>query len=113
MHRVPRLNPFAAIGVLLTLAYLPATAAPGQSFADAKKHWAYQPIKSPAPPTVRNRDRVQSPVDAFLLAKLEGKKISFAPPADKRTLMRRVYFDLIGLPPTLEDIQAFERDSSP
>lgn len=113
MNRALPLSPFAAVGVLLTLAYFPAAAAPGQSFEDAKKHWAYQPIKSPALPTVRNRDRVQSPIDAFLLAKMEAKKLSFAPPADKRTLLRRVYFDLIGLPPTLEDIQAFERDSSP
>jgi hypothetical protein len=88
-------------------------AAPGQSFADAKKHWAYQPITKPVPPKVRAEKRVQSPIDAFLLARLEAKNLTFALPADKRTLLRRVYYDLIGLPPTYEEIQAFERDSSP
>src|SRR5207248_7209404 len=57
--------------------------------------------------------RVQSPIDAFLLAKLEEKNATFAAPADKRTLLRRVYYDLIGLPPTFEQIQGFERDNSP
>lgn len=87
-------------------------AAPGQSFDDAKKHWAFQPVQSPPVPKVRNQRRVQSPIDAFLLAKLEEQNLSFALPADKRTLLRRVYFDLIGLPPTIEELQAFERDRS-
>lgn len=100
----------ACLWVLLTAHAL--SAAPGQSFEDAKKHWAYQPIQSPAPPKVKSTPRVQSPVDAFLLAKLEEKNLTFAPPADKRTLLRRVYFDLIGLPPTMEELQAFERDRS-
>jgi len=93
-------------------ACLPVVAVPGQSFEDAKKHWAYQPIRSPALPTVKNSGRVQSPIDAFLLARLEEQNLSFAPPADKRTLLRRVYFDLIGLPPTMAETQAFERDRS-
>ena len=87
-------------------------AAPGQSFEAARKHWAYQPLTNPIPPKVQAAKRVQSPIDSFLLAKLEQKKLSFATPADKRTLLRRVYFDLIGLPPTFEEIQAFERDRS-
>lgn len=113
MNRALPLSPSVAVGVLLTLACLPAAAVPGQSFEDAKQHWAYQPIQPPATPTVKNRGRVQSPIDAFLLAKLEEKNLSFAPPADKRTLLRRVYFDLIGLPPTMEETVAFDRDRSP
>ncbi|MSU57082.1 MAG: DUF1549 domain-containing protein [Pedosphaera sp.] len=115
VHRL--VNPFSqtcsvALAALLALAARATFATPGQSFEDAKKHWAYQPVHSPAAPKVKNARRVQSPVDAFLLAKLEEKKLSFAPPADKRTLLRRVYFDLIGLPPTMEELQAFERDHS-
>ncbi len=62
---------------------------------------------------MRGADRVQTPIDAFLLAKPEARSLTFSPPADRRTLLRRVYFDLIGLPPTFEEIQAFEHDRSP
>ena len=89
-----------------------AWAAPGQSFEDAKSHWAYQPIRRPALPKVKARKRLQSPIDAFLLSKLEEKSLTFAPPADKRTLLRRVYYDLIGLPPAFDEICEFERDVS-
>lgn len=87
-------------------------ATPGQSFEDAKKHWAYQPITNLSPPMVKNSSRVQSPIDAFLLEKLEAQNLTFAPPADKRTLRRRVFYDLIGLPPPPEEIRAFEREGS-
>ena len=102
-----------AFGLFLVLAALTGAAAPGQSFEDARKHWAYQPISNPTPPTVRSKDVVQSPVDSFLLAKLEEKELTFAKLADRRTLLRRVYYDLIGLPPTIEEIRAFEQDKSP
>jgi hypothetical protein len=85
-------------------------AEPGQSFEAARQHWAYQPIDRPAPPKFSG---VQSPIDAFLLAKLSEKHLAFAPPADRRTLLRRTYFDLIGLPPTTEEVSAFENDNSP
>jgi hypothetical protein len=85
---------------------------PGQSFEDAKDHWAYQPVRQPETPKVKAAKRVQSPIDAFLLARLEEKHLTFAPPADQRTILRRVYYDLIGLPPTFEEIRAFERDGS-
>src|SRR5882762_7617743 len=101
-----------AIGLVLACGAISGHTAPGQSFEDATKHWAYQPITRPATPKVRATRRVQSPIDAFLLAKLEQKNLTFAPPADKRALLRRVYYDLIGLPPTFEEIKAFERDFS-
>ena len=101
-----------AISFWLTVSVAASFAATGQSFEDAKKHWAYQPISHPGPPKVKNSNRVQSPIDAFLLAKLEEKNLTFAPPPDKRTLLRRVYHDLTGLPPTAEEIRAFERDPS-
>ncbi|HYV38763.1 MAG TPA: DUF1549 domain-containing protein, partial [Gemmataceae bacterium] len=77
-----------------------------------KSHWAFQPVKMQQPPVVKQRDRVQTPIDAFILAALpEG--LTLAPKADKRTLLRRATFDLIGLPPTPEEIDAFEADNSP
>jgi hypothetical protein len=80
---------------------------------ERKKHWAWQPVRVVPPGAVQRRDWVQSPVDHYLLAALEAKGLSPAPPADKRTLLRRVTFDLIGLPPTPAEIDAFLKDESP
>jgi hypothetical protein len=87
-------------------------ATPGQSMEEASHHWSYQPIRRPAVPRV-GQSRISSPVDALLLVKLAQKGLAFSPPAEKRALLRRAYYDLIGLPPTMEQIQAFERDPSP
>ena len=70
-------------------------------------------MKRPAVPTVKNQRWVQSPVDAFILAKLEPTGMQPAQPADKRTLIRRATYDLIGLPPTPEEVAAFVADESP
>lgn len=70
-------------------------------------HWAWQPIRPPAPPAVKNVAWPRGPVDAFILAKLEDKGLSPAAPADPRTLIRRLYFDLTGLPPTPAEIDSF------
>ena len=75
--------------------------------------WAFQAPQDPLIPEVKHRQWVKSPVDAFILAELEAKGLRSAPPADKRTLIRRATFDLIGLPPTSEQIQAFLADDSP
>ena len=80
--------------------------------ASARTHWAFQPVKRPAVPTVKNQRWVQSPVDAFILAKLEPTGMQPAQPADKRTLIRRATYDLIGLPPTPEEVAAFVADES-
>jgi hypothetical protein len=79
----------------------------GQTFAAAKEHWAYRPLATMPPPAVRATDRVQTPIDAFLLAKLEAKGLGYAPPAEPRVLLRRIYYDLIGLPPTAEEVESF------
>ncbi|MCI0461893.1 MAG: PSD1 and planctomycete cytochrome C domain-containing protein [Gemmataceae bacterium] len=83
------------------------------NFATARKHWAYQPVRKPPLPIVKDRTWPTSPVDHFILAKLEGAGLTPSPLADRRTLIRRAYFDLIGLPPTFEEIRAFEQDRSP
>ena len=91
---------------------LAGTNAPSQygvDIAKGRKFWSYQPIKDPPVPAVHNRSWPKNPIDNFILAKLEEKGMTFAPPTDKRTLLRRVYYDLTGLPPTFEEIRAFEK----
>lgn len=75
-------------------------------------HWSFQPVKRPAIPSVKRDDWVKTPVDAFIAAAQESKKLKPATEASKRTLIRRISFDLIGLPPTQEEIEAFLKDTS-
>ena len=76
-------------------------------------HWCWQPVKKVAPPDVKNTSWPRQPLDRFILDKLEDKGLSPSPPADKRTLIRRAYFDLIGLPPKPEEVKSFVKDESP
>jgi mono/diheme cytochrome c family protein len=78
-----------------------------------KTHWAYQPIVAPPVPTVKDTTWPKTPVDDFILAKLEEKGMKPSPPTDKRTLIRRATFDLIGLAPTPKEVLDFVNDSSP
>ncbi|MCI0685345.1 MAG: PSD1 and planctomycete cytochrome C domain-containing protein [Gemmataceae bacterium] len=71
--------------------------------------WAFQPIADPPLPRVNNAGRMQTALDAFIMAKLEDKGLTPAPPADPRTLLRRMYFDVIGLPPTAHEVEEFVR----
>ncbi|PQO43469.1 PSD1 and planctomycete cytochrome C domain-containing protein [Blastopirellula marina] len=82
---------------------------------DARKsaHWAWQPLSHPLPPKVTHADWPSDDIDRFILAKLEQNKIEPNAPADQRTWLRRVYFDLTGLPPKPADIDAFLADQSP
>src|SRR3984885_1216830 len=83
------------------------------TITDEDRHyWAFQPIGHPQPPIVRTKSWAANPIDAFILAQLEGKGLSPNPPADPRVLVRRVFFDVIGLPPTPEEIDAFVADPS-
>ncbi len=75
--------------------------------------WSLQPVKRPIVPKVKLTSWVKNPIDAFVLAKLETKGLSPSPQADRRTLIRRVTYDLTGLPPTADDVQAFVADKSP
>ena len=76
-------------------------------------HWAFTPIRPVATPTVKNRAWVRSPVDAFVLARLEKEGIAPSPAADRRTLIRRATMDLLGIPPTAAEIDAFTADPAP
>jgi len=78
-----------------------------------RQFWSFQRPKDPALPEVKRKDWAQNDVDRFILAKLEQKGLSPSPPADARTLIRRAYYDLIGLPPTAEESDAFAADKSP
>jgi mono/diheme cytochrome c family protein len=78
-----------------------------------RSFWAFQPPAHPPLPDVRDVAWVQSPIDRFVLARLEATGLQPAPPADKRTLIRRATFDLIGLPPTPDEVDAFLADESP
>ena len=78
-----------------------------------RRHWSFQPVRQPALPPVKQTAWCSSPLDAFIAAPLEAKGMANAPPADRRTLIRRATFDLIGLPPTPEEVAAFEADTAP
>ncbi len=81
--------------------------------AAGKQFWSFQPPRRYDPPPVRAADWPKQPIDRFILARLEAVDLKPSPPADRRTWIRRVTFDLIGLPPTPEEIEAFVRDPSP
>ncbi len=84
------------------------------SAADPHMHWAFQPVRRPSVPEIANlKTQISNPIDAFVLAKLQEKGLAAAPPADKRTLIRRAYYDVTGLPPTAEEVEAFVKDQSP
>lgn len=78
-----------------------------------EKHWAFLPPKRPQIPTVKDEKWVRNPIDAFVLAKLEREGLTHAPEADRATLIRRVTLDLTGLPPTIQEVDAFLNDKSP
>ena len=91
-----------------------SAAAALKKWDDARtNHWAWQPVKRQPIPAVSNPGWCQTPIDNFILAKLDQNDLKPNPPADKRTLIRRATFDLIGLPPTPEEVQDFVQDDSP
>ena len=76
-------------------------------------HWAFLPPVKPEPPAVRDEGRVKNPIDRFVLARLEAEGLAAAQPADSATLCRRVHLDLVGLPPSPDELAAFLADESP
>ncbi|WP_010584034.1 PSD1 and planctomycete cytochrome C domain-containing protein [Schlesneria paludicola] len=93
----------------------PGDAQEGESevTAEDRQFWSFQTPRSPAVPVVKAADRVRNPIDAFVLEKLESVGLTLSPEADRRTLIRRAHFDLIGLPPTPAEVEAFVQDSDP
>ncbi len=79
-----------------------------QPRASAASHWAFQPLRRPAVPAIQNpKSKVQNPIDVFVISRLTAKGLTLSPGADRRTLIRRLNFDLIGLPPTPEELDSF------
>jgi hypothetical protein len=91
----------------------PRAAADREFTEQERQFWSLQKVMSVSPPAVRNRQWLRTPVDAFILDRLEAKRIGPAPRADRITLLRRAYLDLIGLPPAPDAVAAFLADRSP
>lgn len=85
---------------------------PEKAEAESEIWWSLKPLQRPAPPLAK-KEWIRTPIDAFILAKLKEKGLSPAPEADRRTLIRRLYFDLTGLPPTPEEVDQFIGDADP
>lgn len=99
---------------ILFVAVLPSfSRADEQAQLFPSPHWSFQSILRPAPPTVRDSSWPQSPIDHFILASLEKAQLQPSPPATRPQLARRIYFDLLGLPPSPEDLNLFLNDSAP
>src|SRR5260370_15599522 len=103
--------------VLLVFALTTVAARADETYSAAeRRHWAFQPRAHPAIPSfssAADRQWVRNPIDAFVLARLRNEGLKPAPPASRRTLIRRVYFDLTGLPPSPAEIERFTSDRSP
>ena len=86
-----------------------APAKPDIDFAKARKFWSFQPPQKSPPPVVKQSEWIQRPLDAFVLKRIEEAKLAPAAPADRRIWLRRVTFDLSGLPPTPEEVRGLSR----
>ncbi|MBI2478093.1 MAG: DUF1549 domain-containing protein [Planctomycetia bacterium] len=80
---------------------------------EERRFWAFQPVERHRPAGIDDHDRVRTPIDRFIIEKLEANNLSISPDADARTLVRRVYFDLLGLPPSPAEVDTYINDASP
>ncbi|HKW97737.1 MAG TPA: DUF1549 and DUF1553 domain-containing protein [Bryobacteraceae bacterium] len=103
---------WGAVGGVIVSSLLAADL-PKQFTTQQRRWWAFQKVVKPAVPRPTDRAWINNDIDAFILARLEEKKLTPAPAADRRTLIRRVTLDLTGLVPTPEEVQAFLNDTSP
>lgn len=108
-----------SVGGTLILAMVPGQAETTVEISEPpitredRSHWAWQPLLQPLVPRVEHNDQARNQVDLFVLARLEKQGLALAPQADRRTLIRRLYFDLLGLLPTASEVAAFVNDSAP
>src|SRR5262245_8304450 len=84
-----------------------------QSTDKDRAHWAFQALKKPAAPAVRQKKWPVNPIDNFILEKLEADGFAPSPPATRLELARRAYYDLTGLPPSPAEVESFLADTSP
>ncbi len=92
----------------------PESLADGDTFTEEERlHWSFQPIQKHPLPAVNRPDSLRTPIDAFLLAELESHSLNFGPDADRTTFIRRLTFDLTGLPPTPADVDQFLQNDRP
>jgi hypothetical protein len=98
--------------ILAALATVPGSQ--GRARPAGEVWWSFRPLHAPAVPVIRNAEsEIRNPVDAFVRAKLQAARLTPSPQADRRTLIRRVTFDMIGLPPTPQEVEAFVTDPAP
>ncbi len=111
-EEIAKLEAWIQMGAPAPTSEAPVPKSPDQNEA-AKTHWAFQPIVKPALPTVQQSDWPTSPIDNFILSKLEATGLKPSPPADRRTIFRRASFDVTGLPPEAAVVQQLEADTDP
>ncbi|HVX10892.1 MAG TPA: DUF1549 and DUF1553 domain-containing protein [Pirellulales bacterium] len=108
-ERFSRLARLGAIGVLTRMT---AVLLPSATVVSADDHWAFRPLGTVSVPAVSGAGPIDNPIDGFILTKLAERGLTISPPVEPRALLRRAAFDLTGLPPTPEEIAAFEADAS-
>ena len=104
---------FGLIRQLLLCAVMGWAAGVSAEAVEKTERWSFQPIGSVVPPIQKNNRWIKNPIDAFVLSNLQQKNLSPAPPSSRLTFLRRASFDLIGLPPTLEEIESYVKDERP
>jgi hypothetical protein len=113
-HRRSRFQQEVLVVILSLLpGFVIVAAPPIEPSAEAARHWAFQGVGNPSPPKVKRQRWPRTPIDNFILAKLEARKLTPSPEADRATQLRRLNFDLLGLPPSAEQIGEFLADASP
>lgn len=110
---MPRIRKARVLSTFCAQAWLAVTAVAQQSNIGADSHWAFGPISSSKPPLVSRDTWSSHPIDRFILSRLQSRGLTPAPPADRATLLRRASFDLIGLPPDTDRLDAFTADPRP
>ncbi|HKQ78262.1 MAG TPA: DUF1549 and DUF1553 domain-containing protein [Blastocatellia bacterium] len=113
MQRAIKIITVSTVLLTLTIPFRSYVAGASQSQSAIQRHWSFVAPRRAAPPEVKNRTWIKTPIDQFVLASLEKEGMRPSPEADRVTLLRRLSLDLIGLPPTVAEVDAFLNDKSP